>query len=86
MEKECSNEQDKSAVCGDNGRTYASMCELRRNRIALAYEGHCRPSECQEPVCGVDMNSYSSACHAHSRNVVINHIGRCFLPMQVNAG
>ena len=67
-----------SDVCGMNGETYKSLCDLNKARQNLAYTGKCRPSQCKDPVCGVDMNSYPSVCHAQARDIRVNHKGKCF--------
>lgn len=70
-----------SEVCGINGETYNSRCELHKARVPLAYTGACRPHLCKDQVCGVDKNTYFSICHAHARNVGVDHFGKCFPSM-----
>ena len=64
-------------VCGEDGKTHASLCHLHKAGVNLAYTGHCRP-ECSGDVCGRNGVTYPSACHARARNVRIDYSGFCF--------
>ena len=67
-----------SEVCGENSKTYPSLCSLHKAQVKLAYTGTCRPDHCKEEVCGSDGVTYKSICHARAHSVRIDYYGKCF--------
>ncbi len=65
-------------VCGENGKTYISICKLHKANIKFAYTGVCRPDECSRKVCGSNGITYMSGCHAISHHVRVDYNGICF--------
>ena len=76
--EECGNDVEHEEICGEDGKTYPSLCYLHKAGIALAYTGSCRPYHCQGAVCARDGLTYESSCHARAHGVRVDYNGECF--------
>lgn len=66
-------------VCGENGKTFPSLCDLHKANVKLAYNGKCRPDECNtDHVCGSNGITYKSVCHARASFIRTDYMGKCF--------
>ena len=65
-------------VCGENGKTYTSICALHKAYVNLAYTGQCKPEQCTKEVCGRNGITYKSRCHAISHSAHVDYNGICF--------
>ena len=71
-------DDEHGEVCGENGKTYLSLCYLHKAGVPLAYTGLCRYHLCRGQVCGNDGITYKSSCHARAHGVRIDYTGECF--------
>lgn len=81
-------------VCGTDGVTYPSMCDLEsarllNNRLDVALLKPCNNycNEQWEPICGTDMVTYTNFClfeHGQkaNTNLKVLHVGQCMLPYE----
>lgn len=76
--EKCGSSGDHAQICGENGKTYPSLCYLHKASVRLAYTGLCRPQLCHGEVCGSDGVTYESSCHARAHGVRIDYTGECF--------
>lgn len=80
-------------VCGTNGVTYQSMCDLEAARlmddsldVALLKPCNNYCHEKWDPICGTDMVTYANLCMFESGvktnlNLRVLHAGQCLTPL-----
>ncbi|MBN2493263.1 MAG: metallophosphoesterase [Deltaproteobacteria bacterium] len=71
-------------ICGEDGVTYANMCELDCAQMGMRHRGECQedPGDCEcpdldEPVCGADGVTYRNPCVMECMGVEGAHEGPC---------